>query len=269
VENIAKAIESLRSVLEKELPEDTQSLANEYLSGAITAIDQEPSHQTAELAADTDEGKLAASYLLALLEGDRQKAISIIHDAASRGWSLTDLYLRVLSPAQAEVGRMWMNDEVNIAEEHLATATTKMVMAQLRGKAELQPPNGKTLIAAAVPGDDHDVGLQMVADVFEIDGWQTISLGANVPTPDLIQAAETFQADLLLISAALANHLTTVRDTIQAVRQYPPTSRIRIMVGGTAFTNVADLAEQYGADGYATNASEALKLANQLVGLTE
>jgi methanogenic corrinoid protein MtbC1 len=267
VANIAKALQSLRSVLAKELPENTQSLADEYFAAAVTAMDEAPPTQTGKLDADTEEGKLAASYLLAMLEGDRQKAIAIVHDAASEDWSVADLYVRVLAPAQREIGRMWLNDEINVAEEHFATATTKMVMSQLRGRAASQPRNGKTVVAATVPDNQHDVGVQMVADVFEMHGWRTISLGANVPTPDLVQAAEAFQADLLLISAALGKHLAAVRDTICVIRQHDPTKHTKILVGGTAFAGLADLADQYGADGYAANATEALQLGNRIVGL--
>jgi methanogenic corrinoid protein MtbC1 len=177
--------------------------------------------------------------------------------------------LIVLAPAQREVGRMWLNDEINVAEEHFATATTKMVMSQLSGRAEPQARNGKTVVAASVPDNQHDLGLQMVADVFELHGWRTISLGANVPVPDLVHAVESFQADLLLISAALGKHLTTVRDTIGAMRHHDPTRNTKILVGGTAFAGLADLAEQYGADGHAANATEALDLANRMVGLND
>jgi methanogenic corrinoid protein MtbC1 len=266
-ENIKASLESLGRVLAHDLPENAQTLVNEYLATAVTALETIAADEPAEITADTDDGRLAASFLLALLEGDRQKAISTVHDAAANGWKLSDLYLRVLAPAQREVGRMWLNDEINVAEEHFATATTKMVMSQLAGQAEAQPHNGKTVVAAAVPDNQHDLGLQMVADVFELNGWRTISLGANVPVSDLVQATESFQADLLLISAALGKHLTNVRDTIRAIRQHDATRHIKILVGGTAFAGLADLAEEYGADGYAANAAEALELANRMVGL--
>jgi methanogenic corrinoid protein MtbC1 len=254
-------------VLAKELPENTHSITSEYLSSAVSAVKSAGLAEATELAGNTDEGKLAASYLIALLEGDRQKAISIVHDAASDGSNVVDLYLRVLAPAQREIGRMWLNDEINVAEEHLATATTKMVMSQLRGRGQAQPPNGKTVVAATVPDNQHDVGVQMVADIFEMHGWRTISLGANVPISDLVQATETFQADALLLSAALSRHLDAARDTIRAIRQHDRTKDTKVLVGGTAFNGVTDLAGEYGADAYAVDAIEALQLGNQLVGL--
>jgi methanogenic corrinoid protein MtbC1 len=107
----------------------------------------------------------------------------------------------------------------------------------------------------------------MVADIFEMHGWRTISLGANVPISDLVQATETFQADALLLSAALSRHLDAARDTIRAIRQHDRTKDTKVLVGGTAFNGVTDLAGEYGADAYAVDAIDALQLGNQLVGL--
>ena len=106
---------------------------------------------------------------------------------------------------------MWLTGEINVAEEHFASHTTKMVLAQLLSRAPLQPPRGKTLLAAAVAGNRHDIGLYVVADFFEMAGWRTIQLGADVPIVDLVQAVECFEVDLLALSASLNVQLATVK----------------------------------------------------------
>ncbi len=267
ITDLKAALESLRKVLQRELPPAMRGLVDEYLCGAFSAMDVDGLPQDEPLAADTDAGRLAASYLLALLQGDRRQAISTIQNAAASGWRVADLYSQILVPAQREVGRMWLTDEINVAEEHLATATTKMIMSQLRSRSDAPALNEKTVVAATVPEDQHDVGLQMVADFFEMNGWRTIPLGASVPTPDLLQAVEAFQADLLVLSASLSKHLLAVRDTIFAVHHYGPSKHVKILVGGPAFIGVTDLAERFGADGYAATASDAVQLGNHLVGL--
>ena len=82
-----------------------------------------------QLLPDTAEGRLASEYLLAVLEGDRRRASHVILDTVDGGRAIRDVYLQVLLPAQREVGRMWLVGEVNVAEEHFASATTKMVMS--------------------------------------------------------------------------------------------------------------------------------------------
>jgi methanogenic corrinoid protein MtbC1 len=253
--------------LAKELPESVQPLATQYLDEAIVAFDKQPEDASARLLPDDSYGRLASTYLLALLEGDRGSACRVVLDAVQRPESVRELYLRVLMPAQAELGRMWLSGEINVAEEHFASHTTKMVMAQLLSRAALRPPNGKTVLAAAVAGNRHDIGLHAVADFFEMAGWRAILLGADVPISDLVQAVECFDVDLLALSVTLNVQIESVKSAIRAVKSGPRGDAAKILVGGLAFADSRDLAAEMGADGHAGTPDEAVRLGCQLVGL--
>lgn len=268
-EHFRAGLQSLRSVLAKELPEQVRPLADEYLGRALGAFDQEPAELSARLLPDTPTGRLASTYLLALLEGDRRRARELILEAVDQGLSVPDVYLQVLMPAQRELGRMWLAGEINVAEEHFTSATTKIVMAQLLPRATFRPPNGKTMLAAAVAGNQHDIGLQAVGDFFEMDGWRTIHLGANVPISDLVQAVDCFDVDLLGLSASQSTQLPTLKNAIQAVREGKRGGDVKILVGGLAFAGSEELADEMGADGFASGPGDAVRLGNQLVGLPE
>ena len=162
---------------------------------------------------------------------------------------------------------MWQDAEINIAEEHFTTATTRAVMAQLRARAVEKPANGKTLVTSAVAGNQHDIGLQVVADFFELDGWRVIQLGGDVPIPDLVEAVGFHQADLLGLSVCLSAQLKTLKETIESVRRSDCGAAVKILVGGRGLTGAADLAAEFGADGYAVDPAEAVLLGNTLVGL--
>jgi methanogenic corrinoid protein MtbC1 len=261
------ALTVLRNVLAKELPEPVQPLADQYLKESIDTFDEPHAEVAASLLPDTPHGRLASTYLLAVLEGDRRRASRVILDAIDRPDSVRDIYLQVLMPAQAELGRMWLTGDINVAEEHFASHTTKTVMAQLLSRAVLQPPNGKTALAAAVTGNQHDIGLYAVADFFEMAGWRTIQLGADVPIADLVQAVECFDVDLLALSACLSVQLDAVMSTMQAVRGGLRGDSVKILAGGLAFADSGDLAVNMGADGYAADATEAVQIGAQLVGL--
>ncbi|MBN2292608.1 MAG: cobalamin-dependent protein [Pirellulales bacterium] len=266
-ENYRKAMECLREVLANELPEQVRLLATEYIDQALKAFDAPSAELSARIPADTETGRLASQYLLLLLEGDRRRASQLIIEALDRGHNVRELYTQVLMPAQEELGRMWIDNEINVAEEHFASQTTRNVMAQLLPHATLQPSNGKTMIAAAVAGNQHDIGLQIVANFFEIDGWRSILLGANVPVRDLAQAVDYFEADLLGISVSQITQLGAVKRTIQAVKNSTRDGAVKIMLGGRAFKYAEDLPKELGADAYAADPKEAVNLGRQLVGL--
>src|SRR5208283_4570003 len=147
-----------------------------------------------------------------------RKAIGLLLKAAGEGQSVPDLYSRVPQPAQEELGRMWLLGEINVEEEHFATTTTRLVMAQLHAREVCRPSNGKTVVAAAVAGNQHDLGIQVVADLFEFDGWRAIQLGSNVPAEDLAQAVEFCVADLGALAVSLVTHWTALEGTIAASR---------------------------------------------------
>ena len=267
VEHFRSELTGLKRVFANELPDRVQALAARYLDETLDAFDEQPVDVRARVLPDTPHGRLASTYLLALLEGDRRQASRTILESVDRPESVRGIYLYVLLPAQAELGRMWMTGEISVSEEHFASHTTKMVMAQLLSRAQFQPHIGKTVLAAAVAGNRHDIGLSAVADFFDMAGWRTIQLGADVPVTDLAQAVECFDADLVALSASLSVQIETLRSTIQAIRAGRRGDIVKILVGGLAFADAGKMAVEMGADGYAADPDEAVRLGGDLVGL--
>jgi MerR family transcriptional regulator, light-induced transcriptional regulator len=258
---------NLRGVLVEQLSPGLSPLATNCLDRALAEFDGAPAGLTPRLTAETPDGELAAKYLVAVLEGDRRKASRLILQAAEEGRTATDLSFKVLQPAQEELGRMWVLGEVNVAEEHFATATTRLVAAQLHAREECGPSNGKTIVAASVAGNQHDLGIQLIADLFERDGWRVIQLGSNVPVEDLAESVEFFQADLVAISVSLATQLPMLKEAVAAIRAGGRGGIVKVLVGGNGIMSDSETSLSLDADGFATNGNEALMIGRELVGL--
>jgi len=263
----------LRQALAEELSEQAWAVTADYfergLEAFIQAESDEPADSNKMACSGGDEvfGRLTAEYLLAILEGDGRRASQVVLKEAAQGRAVEDLYLRLLAPAQAEIGRLWLANEISIADEHLSSATVRRLMSQLIGQAAACPPIGKTVLTAAVAGNRHDLGTQVVADFFEMDGWRTMYLGADVPADALVEVLETVDVDLLALSATLAVQLPALRETIDAIRSNPRCQHLKILVGGRAMKEAPDLAQQLGADAYAADAQQAVHAGRRLVGL--
>ena len=266
-DSFRQAMHALADVVEAEVSGPGAEIAEQYIRAAIRQLPDSPGEQVSALDTATDTGRLAAKYVLAILEGDRRRAIRLIHDSVADGLDIHDAYLKVLLPASHEIGRMWHQDEVSIAEEHFATATTFMLMSQLLAKHNTEQSNGKTVIVASVTGDRHTLGLQVVSDFFEMDGWRVIYLGADIPGHDLVQAVVDFHTDLLVLSATLHTQLRAMEQLIHGVRQATTAKPVPILVGGNAFIGQADVAKQIDADGFAPDVQQAIAQGRQLVGL--
>lgn len=260
-------MESLRDVLHSQLPENLEPLAAAYIDDALRHIDEPPAEAPGQLAARGKHGLLAGQYLLALLEGEPAQASRLVFEALHAGHDVATLMIDVLLPSLDEIGRMWNINQINIAEEHLASTTTRRVMAQMMLHAPVCPANGKTIVAAAVPGNQHDIGVEVVGYFFEMAGWRIIPLGANVPTDDLVQAVDFFKADVIGLAVSLPAQLPALRETIQALRRSQRGARAKILVGGGGLAGMSELARELGADDYAADPAQAVALGNSLVGL--
>lgn len=200
-------------------------------------------------------------YLGALRAGDRRVALSTARTALAEGADIRDLYMDVLQPAMYEVGRLWETNQFTVAQEHLATAITQSVMAQVYASVLCRPPIGRTMVATCIGGELHELGIRMVADFFEIEGWEVFYLGANMPSGDVIAMLEQQRAHLLAISVTLGGHVLQVRELIEAVRAAPVGRRVKIMVGGQPLNRSPEAWRAIGADFTARSAREAVDLA--------
>jgi methanogenic corrinoid protein MtbC1 len=205
--------------------------------------------------------EVRARYLDAILQGSRREAFGVIELARAEGLGIRPLYLEVFQPAMREVGRLWQENRITVADEHLATAITQAAMSRLYDELfRASPQPGPLLVAACADQERHELGLRMICDVLEMEGWDTVFLGASVPVEDLVQMVRARRPQVVALSASIAPHVGRVRDAIRAIRQAEPESVPLIAVGGRAFVDDPALAERLGADLTAKDAVEAAEI---------
>jgi MerR family transcriptional regulator, light-induced transcriptional regulator len=256
---LALNLELLQTVLATELEGAGGALAGQYLDAALALINAPPPVIEGLLQGTGVLDVLARDYLAALLEGKRDNAGRLVIAAADGGIPVKDLYLQVFQRVQHEVGRLWQSNQIGVAQEHYCTACTQLVMSQFYPRIFSAPRNGSRLVATCVSGDLHELGLRMVTDFFEMDGWDTFYLGANTPISGTLRQLMEREPQVLAVSATLSFHVQAVADLITAVRA---TGRApHILVGGAPFNAQPGLWQDVGADACGRDAMEATSLA--------
>jgi PAS domain S-box-containing protein len=255
----------MKESLQQELPPEFSRLAGHFLDHVLQRLPQLADDVPSFIVEGAPLAPLARAYLQALLRGEREIASQLILDAARQGTAVRDLYLRVFQCTQYEIGRLWQVNEISVAQEHYCTAATQLIMSQLHPYIFGGEKTRGALVATCVSGDLHEIGVRMVSDLFEMDGWHTYYLGANTPVPAVVQALVQRQADALAISATITYHVRGIESLIAAVRRTPDCGRVKILVGGHPFKIDPDLWKIIGADGSAPDAEGAIRLANRLM----
>ena len=118
-----------------------------------------------------------------------------------------------------------------------------------------------TIVIGTVKGDLHDIGKNLVASMLEGRGFKVINLGTDVSKERFIEAARENNADIICLSALLTTTMDYMKEIVDAVRAEG--LDIKIMVGGAPLTQ--EFATSIGADGYSSNANEAVLVAKKLL----
>ena len=261
------SLDALRAAVSSSLTGEAGGIALDYINKAAAAIDK---GMTSHLDPFLDPGvpldKLALQYVQAVVAGNVVNGMQVVIDAVrddGNGVSVRDAILRVLMPAQREVGRLWHLNELSVSEEHLVSYTTLRLMGTLTNMAPRRPDNGLTAVAGAVAGNIHDIGIRAIAYLMEIEGWRVIYLGSDIPQEELPNTLDSFDADIMLLSVALSSQLDATARSISRIRANC-TRPVKVLVGGNGLAEREGLWKEIGADGYATDADSALSEAMAL-----
>jgi MerR family transcriptional regulator, light-induced transcriptional regulator len=206
-------------------------------------------------------------FLDALRKGDRRAAFRTIDEAIIAGGAAGEIYMDVIQPSLRRIGDLWQHNALTVAEEHLATSIAQDAMSRIYQRAHiaLEEERAPKLIAACADEEQHQVGLRMLCDLLEMDGWDTLYLGASVPIDSLVRLVEMQLPDAVALSASIAPHILRVREAIDTIRSANLPKQPVIAVGGNAFLLDPSLAAQIGADITASDAVEAVQILNESI----
>lgn len=263
--DIAAALEALRDALLDNAGAGPGGVIKDVLGAGLRRLAERSAEPAMDAAGGAPLSDLAAAYLGALIGGDRRAASRLVLDAADAGMDLRAVYLEIFQPVLYEIGRLWQTNAISVAQEHYFTAATQLVMSQLYPRVFAGSKNGRILVAAAVAGELHEIGVRMVADFFEMKGWDTYYLGANMPAEDVVREAGERRADVVGVSASMTFHLRAVEDLIRRLRAADGERRMKILVGGYPFRVSPDLWRAIGADGSAADAGAAVAEAERVI----
>ncbi|MCZ2099834.1 MAG: corrinoid protein, partial [Anaerolineae bacterium] len=165
--------------------------------------------------------------------------------------------------AMSEVGRLFEEGEYFVPEMLIAARAMDKGMQILKPHLVAQgiASAGKVAIGT-VKGDLHDIGKKLVAMMLEGGGFEIIDLGIDVP-PDKFVDAVRNGAQVVALSALLTTTMPNMKSIVDALRDAGLRDQVRVIIGGAPVSE--SYAMQIGADGYATDASSAVRKVRQLL----
>lgn len=159
--------------------------------------------------------KLSQELSDLFLAGDEKQALKLVQTYLENH-SKNELYQLILTPAMYRIGELWEKNMITVADEHLATAICDFVVSVTDVRRPVQNSSKKKVMVLGPEGEDHYIGLKMVASLFKENGWEVQYLGPNLPLDAAIDSANRWKPDVIALSAALAYRLPVLKKYAQS-----------------------------------------------------
>ena len=249
---------SVNAASTKNLNPDCSPDTDPHLALAVAGAPEVPVDNDMQDASGAALHAYTQEYLAALLKPDTQAAIRLTGVHVKTPAQIEVWWEQVIQPAMYAIGDLWALGKISVGQEHLATAITQRVISIYYPLIlNLPRPKGPMVITAS-PGEFHEIGPRIVADIFEVHGWDVYYTGANTPATTIVELIQSIEARFLCISTTLGSSLPAVSALISQVRSANLPSQPKILVGGQAYNEAPDLWRQVGADHFALSAYEGI-----------
>ncbi len=214
------------------------------------------------MATDEKKKELLERLRNAVIQYDEDAAKEASREVLDVGMNANDAIFNGLVSGMEEVGRLFEAQEYFVPE-------LLMCADALYAGLDILKPHVKQLdlgvkgsvVIGTVEGDVHDIGKNIVKMMFDVAGFTVYDLGRDVPLDKFVEEQMKTASDLVCLSAMMTTTMTGMKKVIDNLHEKNP--NVKIMIGGAPVSQ--DIAEKWGADGYAKDANNALKDAINMI----
>ena len=211
----------------------------------------------------TDEEILRALYDDTLV-GNGPRVLELTRAGLAAGMAPETLLFEALIPSLEEVGARFERGDFFVPEMLIAGKAMAGALEVLRPLlADTGAASVGTFLMGTVKGDVHDIGKNLVNIMLEGAGFRVIDLGVQVAPEKFVAAIKEHQPDIVGFSAFLTTTMPMFKANINALEKAGLRDEVIVMVGGAPVTQ--EYADAVGADGYAADASTAVRRAKELI----
>jgi len=201
-----------------------------------------------------------------VLNMDEELALKAAQEAIEAGLDVFEAINGGLVVGMEKAGDLFETGEYFVPELLMCSDAMYIALDVLKPHLKVQDSGDKVrCVIGVVEGDTHDIGKNLVKIMLEVAGFEIHDLGRNVPISDFVGKAKEVDAALICLSTLMTTTMDGMEMVIEQLVEEGIRGRFKVMVGGGPISPA--FAEKIGADGYAANASTAVKVARELCGI--
>ena len=207
--------------------------------------------------------KILSDYVF---EYEDEKIAEVAQNYLNDGYPPLDAIMDGLVDGMKRAGEMFQQEEYFVTDILLCSDAMENALAVLRPHL-LQTENqlNRKIVLGVIEGDTHDIGKNLVKTMLQTEGFEVIDLGRDVPVDDFVDIAVKEEADIIGMSTLMTTTMPNMQRVIKKLEEQNVRDKFKVMVGGGPISQ--SFADKIHADGYSSDAVEAVKLAKKLLGV--
>jgi len=214
--------------------------------------------------------KLIEDLRNAVINYDAEGAENLAKKALSMNIDPLKVIEEGLTVGIREVGEKFANGEIFLPELIMAAEAMKkaldVLLPELKKTGKERKVLGKVVIGT-VAGDIHSIGKNIVASMLIANGFEVYDIGEDVPAEKFVEKVKELKPNIVGLSALMTTTLPEQKKVIEALKREGLRDKVKVIIGGAPTS--MEWAEEIGADGWAPDASEAVKVAKKLLRISE
>jgi len=197
---------------------------------------------------------------------ETEKVKELVKEILKKGIKPKEILEQGLIAGMKEVGRLFETKEYYVPEVLLASEAFYAGFELVRPLiAKTEAPKKGKIVIGVVQGDIHDIGKNIVKVMLEASGYEIIDLGKDVPNEKFIETVAQHQSQILALSSLMTTTMIQMETVIKLLNKKKLRKNVKVIIGGAPINQ--EYADKIGADGYAQDASGAVRLVDKLLGV--
>lgn len=199
----------------------------------------------------------------AVVEMDEERVIELANQVIAEGVDPFEAIDQGLSKGMERAGQLFEEEEYFIPELLMCSDAMYAGLDVLKPHLQATREKKGTVVIGVIEGDTHDIGKNLVKIMLETSGFEVTDLGRDVPPARFVETAKELKAQIIALSTLMTTTMDGMKEVVHLLESQGIRDQFKVIVGGGPIS--PGFATRIGADGYATNAAEAVKLAKRLV----
>lgn len=199
-----------------------------------------------------------------VVEMEDEEVVEVANEYLNEGYPAFDGIMDGLVEGMNEAGKLFDEEEYFVTDILLCSDAMYAGLDILRPHLPEQENNERIKgVIGVVEGDTHDIGKNLVRIMFETAGFEMYDLGRDVELKSFVEKVKETNASLLCMSTLMTTTMGGMKTVIDMLKEAGIRDNVTVMVGGSPISQ--KYANEIGADGYSSNAVEAVKVAKELL----